>query len=130
MVQPVNLPAATPEYDILYQRQVQASINTLGSARATYPLVPATGFSQTIPNNVGCLLLQPAAAIAAGTVTMPAQAVEGFEQQIVSTKTVTTLTVAANTGQTVLGTAAGTLTAYKAIRYRFVAATSTWVQVA
>ena len=129
MTQPISLPAATPAYDVLWERQVQAAINALGAQRATVQLVPATGFSTTIPNGNGCLMLQPTGALATGTVTLPAQAAEGFEQQIVSTQTVTTLTVVANTGQTLLGSAPAALTAYRAIAFRYVAATMTWVQV-
>lgn len=65
--------------------------------------VPVTGFSITIGANVGKLILQPAGTLASGTITMPAAPIDGQEVAVASTAAVTALTMAANTGQTLLG---------------------------
>ena len=65
--------------------------------------VPAAGANVTIPNNCSLDILQPAGTLATLTVTMPAAPVVHQVVRVLSTQTITTLTVAANTGQTIVG---------------------------
>ena len=134
---PINLPGvplasgaqALPAVMTSWLRQVQQAINALGAQRAYAAYTPVTGFSQLIPVNTGLCLLTPAGALATGTVTLPATAADGFEQQILSTQTVATLTVAPSSGQTIVGTASLTLTAGVQIVYRYSASAKTWYRM-
>ena len=129
MTQPVNLSPVPKMYDWKWTDNMRVAVNAVGSAKATEIVAPTTGFTHQIPNATGTCLLTPASGLAAGTVTLPVQALEGFEQHIVSTQTVTTLTVSPSSGQTISGPASLTLAAYSEIVYRFVAASSTWYKV-
>ena len=129
MSQPVNITAPQPGMDLQWLQLVQVAVNALGSRNANDVLTPVTGFTHTIPNATGTCLLTPAAGLATGTLTLPAKAVEGFEQHIVSTQAVTTLTISPSTGQTISGSASLALAAYSEIVYRYVAATNTWYKV-
>lgn len=91
-------------------------------------LVPTTGFSHTIANNVGCLIIEPAAGLAAGTLTMPASAWDGQRVEVLTTQTITALTVDANTGQTILN-APTTLSGGSGFRYRYREANTTWYRL-
>lgn len=72
------------------------------SADQSYSLqTPTTGFSITIADIVGTLILNPAGTLATGTVTMPANPINGQEIRVSSSQIITTLTVAANAGQTI-----------------------------
>ena len=130
---PVRLPASQglvpPGPHAIWLQQAEQMINRLGEARAYAQVVPVTGFTQLIPNGTGLLLLHPAGVLASGTVTLPAQASDGFEQQILTSQTVTALTVAPSSGQTIVGVTSFGLTAGTKVMYRFVAATSTWYKM-
>lgn len=91
-------------------------------------VVPTTGFTLTAPNpNVATLyILNPAGTLATGTLTMPASPNDGGNFCVMSTQTQTALTVTANTGQTVGGTAVTALVAYQPRCWRYIGATSTW----
>lgn len=89
---------------------------------------PATGFSLTIGNSVGCLILNPAATLATGTVTMPASPWDGQRVEVCSTQTVTTLTVSANTGQSIKN-APTMISAGSGFRYRYRASDTTWYRL-
>ena len=73
--------------------------------------VPVTGFNITMQTNI--LVLNPAGTLATGTVNLPLNPVDGAFAEISSTQVITSLTVAANTGDSlvngVLG-AASTIT--------------------
>jgi hypothetical protein len=62
---------------------------------------PLTAFTITVPNGVSRLLLTPAGTLATGTITLPANPVDGQEVCLYSTQTQTALTLSANTGQTI-----------------------------
>lgn len=80
----------------------QNVITKLGIADQSYSYqTPATGFSITIANGVQTLILDPAAGLAAGTITMPSAPVDGQIVRITSTQNITALTVSANTGQSI-----------------------------
>ena len=83
-------------------------------------LVPLTGFSNTIPNGVDNYVLKPAGTLASGALTMPATFPAGKALRIVTTQTITSLTVSANSGQTITGApSAATLSAGKAVTCAF-----------
>jgi hypothetical protein len=116
---PYNLPGV-PEYG--------AQIGTASSMTTYLVSVPLTGFTITAPSPVTAtfLLLNPAGTLATGTLTMPATPNDGGSFCVMSTQTQTALTVSANTGQTVAGTAVTALTAYVPACWRWWALTSTW----
>lgn len=62
---------------------------------------PVSGFSLTISDYVGALYLTPAGLLATGTLTMPANPIEGQEITIKSSQTITALTHNGNVGQTI-----------------------------
>jgi hypothetical protein len=105
-----------------------AQIGTASSMTTYFVSVPLTGFTITAPSPVTAtfLLLNPAGTLATGTLTMPATPNDGGSFCVMSTQTQTALTVTANTGQTVAGTAVSALTAYVPACWRWWALTSTW----
>lgn len=108
---------------------VTGNANASGVVTQGYSrVVPTTGFSQTVANNVSALVLKPAGTLASGTITMPASPLDGQELVIASSQTITALTLAGNTGQTVNG-AATTLSANTSIQYKWVATDSTWYRL-
>jgi len=92
-------------------------------------IVPATGFSHVIGNAINFYIMNPAGTLAAGTLTMPAAPDDGQEVSIISSQTITTLTVNANAGQTILGGGPNTLLANGYIRWKYVASITTWFRV-
>lgn len=90
-----------------------------------YKSVPATGFTYTFGNNIRVAAFDPGATISTGTVTMSPNPSDGAEQCIFSTATITTLTVGANTGQTIAD-AATTITANGRICYLYSLSNATW----
>lgn len=83
--------------------------------------VPLTGFAITAPDDCLTLIINPAGTLATGTLTLPANPREGQEFEFVSTQTQTALTVAANTGHTLNGTAVTALTRSIGVKWRFLA---------
>jgi hypothetical protein len=90
--------------------------------------VPISGFSITIGNGVNQLILNPAGTLATGTVTMPLVALDGQTVRISSEQTITSLTVSANTNQTVVG-APTTLAQYASALFMYKLSTLTWYRV-
>lgn len=66
-------------------------------------VAPTTGFSYTVPSNATTVILTPAGTLAAGTITMPATPADGHIVAVSSSQVVTSLTVAANAGQSIVG---------------------------
>jgi hypothetical protein len=64
---------------------------------------PSTGFSITLAGNIWHTILNPSGTLATGTITMPASPVDGQIVDVRTTQTITALTVAANSGQSILG---------------------------
>jgi hypothetical protein len=89
---------------------------------------PATGFSITVGNGVGTLILTPAATLATGTVTMPAAPVKGQILHLASTHTVTSLTLSANAGQSVQN-AITTISATTPATYMYIDSATTWYRI-
>lgn len=90
---------------------------------------PTTGFSITIANGIGRLILDPAGTLATGTVIMPSTPVDADEVGLSSTQIITALTVSGNTGQTMADTVS-TLGVGSAVKFKWVAAQSKWYRVA
>lgn len=104
----------------------------LGDDKITQYAAPAsTGFTVTLTDNSASkfLLLTPTGTLAAGTITLPAQANCADRQEILvtSTQAVTALTVAGN-GSTVNG-APTTIAANGFFRLRFDAVFKAWYRV-
>lgn len=96
-------------------------------ASAFQRVVPTTGFSQTINDNVGALILKPAGTLATGTITMPANPLNGQEVSIMSNQQITALTVNANSGQTISGTFSATIfTANAFATWKYVTTDTNW----
>lgn len=89
-------------------------------------VVPLTGFSLTAGNSTSLLFLNPAGTLATGTVTMAPNPSDGQVFAIESTQTQTALTVTANTGQTVGGTAVTALVANTKVAWFFNKSLATW----
>lgn len=85
--------------------------------------VPLTGFS--ITPVASKTLLNPAGTLATGTITMPASPDDGTVVGVSTTQTVTSLTVSANTGQSI-NNAVTTLTAGSTVSYIYRATDKTW----
>jgi len=133
MPTPVNLPPlkGVEQNTSLsaWARLVPQMVNRLGEARAYEILTPLNGFAHTIPNATGVCLMTPAGFIAAGTLTLPAQASDGFQQEIVCTQSVGALTVAPSTGQTIIGATFFAVNPGQRVVYFFVASASTWYKI-
>lgn len=112
---------------------IQALLTADNDPSTQYASPNATGFNVQIapPADGGSvwLLLTPLAGYAAGTITLPAQAlcVDGQELIVNSTQAVTTLTVAGN-GSSVNG-APATLAANAFFRLRFDGVSKNWYRV-
>lgn len=89
--------------------------------------IPATGFTFTVPNGTQTVILDPTVTIATGTVTMPSAPTNGQIAALCVSKTISTLTVLANTGQT-MSTAfsSGVVGGSAALRWIYVTADTTW----
>lgn len=85
--------------------------------------VPLTGFS--ITPIAGKTILNPAGTLATGTITMPATPFDGMMVRVSTTQTITSLTVSANTGQSI-SNAVTTLAAGGRLGYIYRAANATW----
>lgn len=87
--------------------------------------VPLTGFTITVPDNCSALMLNPAGVLATGTITMPANPVDGQLVRLMTTQTVTALTLNANAGQTISGNVS-TLTAAIPASYMYNLSGTKW----
>ena len=65
--------------------------------------VSTTGFSYTFAAGTTNLVMNPAGTLATGTITMPAAPADGMTITFSSTQAITALTVAGNTGQSIVG---------------------------
>ena len=86
---------------------------------------PTAGFSITIANACGQLILNPAGTLSTGTITLPAAPMDGQICKIATSRTITALTLSPNAGQTLNG-ALTTLVANSSAAYTYVASISTW----
>lgn len=65
--------------------------------------IPITGFNITIPNNLAAYIINPAGTLSTGAFTLPSAPYDGQRVRVSSTQTVTTLTVSASAGKSVVG---------------------------
>ncbi len=89
---------------------------------------PLSGFSIAIVDTCGALLLNPAGALAAGSITMPAHPKDGQICRIASSQAVSALTLAPASGQSL----SGGMTAFSTgsfVEYLFVSSANTWFRV-
>lgn len=86
---------------------------------------PSSGFSYTFPARINTVLFNPSNALDSGTVTMPANPVDGMKVAIRSSKSITVLTINGNTGQSVSGSISS-LSANGKIEYIYRIANTTW----
>ena len=110
--------------------QQQFASPTLATQLAT----PGTGFNVAIQTPVSeqqWLILQPAGALASGTVTLPlnTQTPDGTEVLITTTQQITAFTLAGNGAASVYGDPS-TLAAEDFFRVRYYAATNSWYRIA
>ena len=91
--------------------------------------VLTTGFTYTFASGTQTLIANPAATLATGTITMPASPVDGMVITIQSTQQVTAVTVAANTGQTLVG-GASQLIPNQPLAFVYRLANTTWYPMA
>lgn len=102
-------------------------ITKFGIADQSYSRqTPITGFSITIAAGVQTLILSPAATLLSGTITLPAAPVDGQIIYICSSTQITTLTISANSGQSLGNAFSGTLIAGTGISYIYVLSNTTW----
>lgn len=120
--------------------QVQIIPGGVGSARSQYGnagwvggleqysyQVPLTGFAITVPNHTSVMMINPAGTLATGAFTMEPNPSDGQRVCFISTQTQTAVTFAANTGQTLGGTAGLTaMAANSQLCYRYIGVTATW----
>jgi hypothetical protein len=85
-----------------------------------------TGFSYTFAAGTQVLIINPADALATGTITMPALPVDGMTITISTSKTINTLTINANTGQSIVGGGAQSLGNNQGITYIYRLTDTTW----
>jgi hypothetical protein len=129
----VNVTAYSPGAQI-----VSVPVASIRDARGYTKLVPTTGNTITVGGAVGCspvsatagncvsvLQLRPAAGLAALTILTPLFPVDGQVMQIFSTAAVTTLTMTAQSGQT-LNNPLTALTANQGGAWIYSASTTTW----
>lgn len=86
---------------------------------------PATGFTYTFAAGTQTLVMNPAATLATGTITMPAAPSDGMTITISSSKEITALTLNGNTGQTILN-AATSMPAGSSASYVYRSANTSW----
>jgi hypothetical protein len=101
---------------------------------ATNLFTPGTGFNIAVPTPVAqqqWMLIQPAATLATGTVTLPlnTQTPDGTEILITTTQQITAFTLALNGATAAYGDPA-TLAAEDFFRVRFYQATNSWYRIA
>jgi hypothetical protein len=89
---------------------------------------PQTGGTHTICDGVSWCHLTPATTLASFTMTMPPDPIDKEEMLISSTATISLLTLQPNTGQSI-DMAPTSLPAHGAVRFRYLAASASWVRL-
>lgn len=111
---------------------IQSLLTSGGGMVTQYAAPNATGFSVTVsPPTDGAavwLLMTPAAGYAAGTVVLPASAVDGQEVLVSCTQAVTALTVNGNGAAAVYGAPAA-LAANDFFRLRYDGVLTSWFRI-
>ena len=89
---------------------------------------PVTGFSYTIPAGVVGTVFSPAGTLLTGTIVMPAAPVDGMTVSLSTTQAITTLTLNANTGQSI-SNAVTTFAVGGTAAYLYRAANTMWYRI-
>lgn len=126
-IHPTDLIQVLP-YGIPQPVWVFASPAQLTSQYGYVKNVPLTGFSLIFGNAQSYLGLNPGGTLAAGTVTLAPAPSDGARECIFSTQTITSLTVSANSGQSI-NNAVTTLSANTGACYLYSASNLTWDRV-
>jgi hypothetical protein len=84
-----------------------------------------TGFTYTFAAGTQVLVINPAGTLATGAITMPASPADGMTIRFSSSQIITTLTVSANTGQSIVS-AVTTLAAGGGAAYIYRLSNTTW----
>jgi hypothetical protein len=94
-------------------------------------IVPATGQTLAVPNQISIVQMTPAGGLSALTFTTPTSPADGNRLLFFSTQAITTfnLTAASGSGQTVNGNLAGSLSANTAIEYLYSISNKTWDRI-
>lgn len=92
-------------------------------------IVPTTGQTLAIPNNISIVQMTPAGGLTALTLTTPTAPLDGQRLQIFSTQAITTFNLTATAGQTVNGNLAGSLGANANVEYIYSASNTTWDRI-
>ncbi len=124
---PVDLYGTAPASTQVNTFPTSAYVSLTQVGQGPYVVNTAPATTQTIPNNTPWYIIQGGDA-SGWTVVMPSAPVEGQIQRIVcGFTTAGTLTVAANTSQTVVGNPNAVCTVGTAgFQFRYVAASTTW----
>lgn len=91
--------------------------------------VPLTAFTLTFGNTQTYYYIQPAGTLATGTFTFAPNPGDGARECVRSTQTQTAVTMTANTGQTVGGTAVTAMTANTTYCWLYQASAATWYPI-
>lgn len=91
--------------------------------------VPLTAFTLTFTNGQTYWLIQPAGTLATGTFTTEPNPGDGARMCVRSTQTQTAVTITANTGQTIGGTAVTAMTANTTYCWLYQASATTWYPI-
>lgn len=113
---------------------VYLPLRALRAAPLTYTLCAAAACgSVTVGNNSGGILFDYSTTIDSATVVTPASPMDGQRFEIAAPYTITSLTVTANTGQTLAVTTPTVLTASTTVSqgyaFQYVASTAKWYKV-
>lgn len=103
-----------------------ANAGLVGATLYRQTVVPITAFTITPAAGTTLLFLNPAGTLATGTITMPANPGDAQLFCWMSTQTQTAVTVSANTGQSLVGTAVTAGVAGTQYCWRYIASTATW----
>lgn len=92
-------------------------------------IVPTTGQTLAIPNNLSIVQMTPAGGLTALTLTTPTAPLDGQRLQIFTTQTITTFNLTAAGTQTVNGNLAGSFSANGNVEYIYSASNTTWDRI-
>ena len=90
---------------------------------------PATGATYIIPTGVDLLILSPVATLGALTLVLPASALDGFQQRVITTQYIAALTITPPPGTTLTGVSPIDFDQLSLLVFQFRAATNIWYRM-
>jgi hypothetical protein len=120
---PSGSPISDQDGNITYPWHLFLMSMSSGSQAYSH-IVPVTGFNITIPVGITNLILDPVTVLETGTVVMPASATDGQIVTISTSNTITSATISANAGQSIVN-APSTITS-TGVSFIFVQSVGTW----